>query len=144
MISDDGKELFRSRIATPKESYHEIIDVSETATDKDQILQRSKAMGFAKKNKLRWHALGMIQSFHLPHLFTSVSNNFDTAFHEYAKDEKSNQTLIQIGNPDLLEEIKKSNAQELEILYKENKAVISKDIHLTSAIGKRKKELINE
>lgn len=55
-------------------------DVTEVVTDKDQILQRSKAIGFAKKNKMRFHGIRMIASFHLPHLFGSTADEFTSDF----------------------------------------------------------------
>lgn len=55
----------------------------EKVTDRDQILQRSKAMGFAKKNKMRYHGVRMIINFHLAHLFGSVSDLFDEQYNEY-------------------------------------------------------------
>lgn len=61
---------------------HEIIEVQETAKASDQILQKSQAMKFGKKNKMRWHGLGMIASFHLPHLFKSVADQFTSEFLE--------------------------------------------------------------
>lgn len=47
---------------------------SEKVTDTDQVLQRSKALKFAKKHKLRYHGLRVIGNFYLPHLFGSVSS----------------------------------------------------------------------
>lgn len=51
-------------------------EVTEVVRDQDQILQRSKAMGFAKKNKMRFHGIRMVVNFHLAHLFGSVSDMF--------------------------------------------------------------------
>jgi hypothetical protein len=39
----------------------------------EQILQRSKAMGFAKANKMRFHGIRQIANFHLAHLFGSAA-----------------------------------------------------------------------
>lgn len=58
-------------------------DVREKASDTDQVLKRSKAMGFAAKNKLRFHGVRMIASFHLAHLFGSVSDEFTRDFEEH-------------------------------------------------------------
>lgn len=55
----------------------------EKVTDQDQIIQRSKAAGFAKKNKMRFHGVRMIASFHLPHLFSSVQDEFTSDFNEW-------------------------------------------------------------
>lgn len=55
----------------------------EKVTDQDQIIQRSKAAGFSKKNKMRFHGVRMIASFHLPHLFSSVQDEFTSDFNEW-------------------------------------------------------------
>lgn len=55
---------------------------TERVNDTDQILQRLKAMGFAKKNKMRFHGIRMIASFHLAHLFASVSDLFTEQYAE--------------------------------------------------------------
>ena len=44
----------------------------ETVKDSDQILTKSKAMTFAKKNKMRFHGVRMIANFYLAHLTGSV------------------------------------------------------------------------
>ena len=55
-------------------------EAMEKVTDQDQIIKNSKAAGFAKKNKMRFHGVRMIASFHLPHLFGSVSDEFTSDF----------------------------------------------------------------
>jgi flagellar motility protein MotE (MotC chaperone) len=77
--------------------------------DTDQILQRSKAMGFAKKNKMRFHGIRMIASFHLAHLFSSVSDFFTEQYHEVAP------TLKQLNG--------KSDVKEIN-LQKENERIM--------------------
>jgi hypothetical protein len=54
----------------------------ETVSDRDQILQKSKAMGFAKKNKMRFHGIRMVINFHLAHLFSSLSDMFVEEYHD--------------------------------------------------------------
>jgi len=70
----------------------------------DQILQTSKAAKFALKNKMRFHGVRMIASFHLPHLFSSVSDEFSSEFAEYTDmDERKNDTNYKaegIQNPE--------------------------------------------
>lgn len=39
----------------------------------EEALQKSKAMSFASKNKMRYHGVRQIINFHLPHLFGAVS-----------------------------------------------------------------------
>jgi len=114
-------------------------DVTETVKDTDQILQRSKAAGFAKKNKMRFHGIRMIASFHLPHLFGSVADEFSNDFHEYELLPEGN-TKLHISDETLLQQIQDCKTLEsLEELYLEHKAEISRDIHLASALGKAKK-----
>lgn len=61
-------------------------DVTEIVSKGDQILQRSKAMSFAAKNKMRFHGVRMIASFHLPHLFSSAADEFTEDFTDYKRD----------------------------------------------------------
>ena len=46
---------------------------SEIVKDSDQILTKSKAMTFAKKNKMRFHGVRMIANFYLAHLLNGIS-----------------------------------------------------------------------
>lgn len=55
---------------------------SEIVKDTDQILLNSKAMSFAKKNKMRFHGIRQIGNFYLPHLFGSVNMWTDDDYHE--------------------------------------------------------------
>lgn len=45
----------------------------ETVKATDQILTKSKAMSFAKKNKMRFHGIRMIANFYLAHLLNGIS-----------------------------------------------------------------------
>src|SRR5680860_543132 len=63
--------------------------ITEVVTDKDQIIQRSKAAGFAKKNKMRFHGVRMILNFHLAHLIRSTSDLFDGQYHQYEEVKES-------------------------------------------------------
>lgn len=56
-------------------------DETERVDGSDPILQKSQARKFAPKNKLRFHGIRMIASFHLPHLFGSVADEFSEDFH---------------------------------------------------------------
>ena len=58
-------------------------EASEKVTDDDQIIKNSNAVKFAKKNKMRFHGVRMIASFHLPHLFGSVQDEFTSDFTEW-------------------------------------------------------------
>jgi len=65
-VSEDNTHCL-VRIFNKDETY------SETARADDPVLRNSKAMKFAPKQKLRFHAVRQIVSFHLPHLFFPVS-----------------------------------------------------------------------
>lgn len=56
---------------------NEGFDVSEVVHRTDEILQRSRAIKISAKNKMRYHGLRMILSFHLAHLFKGVSEAFN-------------------------------------------------------------------
>lgn len=82
---------------TPEQEF----DVTEHADANDQVLKNSKAMGFSAKNKLRFHGIRMIVSFHLPHLFTSVSDMFTPEFTEYEEEKKK---ALDVGHQDYQKE----------------------------------------
>lgn len=77
-VNEKPGEIVTVRVTGPDGTVYE-----ETAKSTDQVLQRSKAMGFAAVNKLRFHAIRMIASFHLPHLFGSVQDEFTREYHEW-------------------------------------------------------------
>jgi hypothetical protein len=54
----------------------------EIVSADDPILQKSNAYKFAPKNKMRFHGVRMIASFHLPHLFNSLSDEFTADFED--------------------------------------------------------------
>lgn len=59
-------------------------------------------------------------------------------------DENGNST-IEISSIEVLKQINESkDLFELEEVYKENKHIITKDVHLVSAVGKMKKQFSNE
>ncbi len=108
----------------------------ETATDKDQILLKSKAITFAKKNKLRYHAIRMILSFHLPHLAGSVS----------VWEQDDIEAVKELQKPDyfdtIVEAIKSAKTlDELKEVHTNNKPQLTKSIDLLKVFGDRKKEL---
>jgi hypothetical protein len=65
---------------------------TEIVKDTDQILTKSKAMSFAKKNKMRYHGVRMIANFYLPHLLGSVGTfeleDVEITPHEVVEPEK--------------------------------------------------------
>lgn len=94
-------------------------EAMETVTDKDQIIERSKAAGFAKKNKMRFHGVRMIASFHLPHLFSSVQDEFTNDFAEW---EEANPKL---GNGINLKQIDQSKEAKRIAEHIENAKTIT-------------------
>lgn len=75
--------------------YNEEIGFDETETVKadEQVLQNSKAMKFASKNKLRFHAVRMFASFHLAHLFLSITDTFTPDFQAWDEENKNQLRL---------------------------------------------------
>ena len=125
-------------------------DYTETAKSTDQIIIKSLIKGaasFALKNKLRFHAIRMIASFHLPHLFMGCGDNFTPDFEQWKENEstklkdKDGNTIVVIKNKELVALIEnaKSN-EELLMIHDNHKSEISKDINLVSLLGKKKKE----
>lgn len=109
-------------------------DETEKVTDDDQILLKSKAMSFAKKNKMRYHGIRMIINFHLPHHFGSVSDMMTEEYHEVEhkiKPYELEQMRERIQSCD--------SEEELDQYFQENKAIITKDINLTMEVGKMRK-----
>jgi len=106
----------------------------ENVTDKDQILQKSKAMTFAKKNKMRYHGCRMILSTRLPHLSGSVSvwdaDDFE-ATKENAKGDAWNEAKAALEGVE--------TKDQLNAVYEAKKAIISKDIELLSLFGAKKR-----
>lgn len=101
----------------------------EKVTDQDQIIQRSKAAGFAKKNKMRFHGIRMIASFHLPHLFSSVQDEFTSEFHEW----ESAQPQQQLKSGIDLHQIDQSKERERVLLHIE-KAKSMKELEMVGNI----------
>jgi len=121
---------------------------TETAKANEQVLQNSKALKFARGNKLRFHAIRKIASFHLPHLFMGCGDSFSQDYPEWAEGEKTKltdqngNTLIPVSNDEILEMINQAKTiQELDGIKKDHKKIITKDINLVSKLGERKKEL---
>ena len=116
--------------------YFEGNTYEETSTDKDQILLKSNAIKFAKKNKLRYHAIRMILSFHLPHLAGNVS----------VWDEDDMQAAKELQKPDyfdvIVELIKEAKTlEELNDVRVNHKGQLTKSLDLLKIFGDRKREL---
>lgn len=91
---DESREGVTVRVFNDKEEYVEVVRKD------DQILLNSRAMGFAEKNKMRFHGLRMIMSFHLAHEFKSVADPFQGYAH--AEIESAEKRLL--GEPSLDQE----------------------------------------
>lgn len=117
---------------------------SETVSTDDPVLKRSSALKIAPKNKLRFHAVRMLLNFQLPHLISSTADLFEIDALD-AKTDHNDNTKIQSSNISLEEEINNcKTVVELEELFHERKAEITKSIDLTSLVGKLKKKFENE
>lgn len=129
----------------------------ETAKSTDQIIIKSLkknekgqggAASFALKNKLRFHAIRMIASFHLPHLFMGCSDAFSVDFESWKEGQsmqikdKTGKTILVIEDEEMEEMIANTKDEEaLDKLMAEQKNRITKSMFLTSACGSRRKFL---
>ena len=117
----------------------------EKVTPQDDALVKSNAYKFAPKNKMRFHGVRMIASFYLPHLFMSVSDEFTSDYNMWERketlDANENSKRLPSNTPiaDQIQDCK--TVEELEEVWNENKAQITRDIQLVELVGKRKKEL---
>jgi hypothetical protein len=115
----------------------------ETATIQDAVLQRSKAMSFAPKNKLRFHGVRMIASFYLPHHFKGVADLFTPAYNEYDKTnpelpapelvEETNEIKLLIDQAETIDELNEIKAKYVNEM--------SKSVSLTLHWGRRVKKM---
>jgi hypothetical protein len=119
-------------ISKDNENYTEVVK------DTDQILQKSEAIKFAKKNKMRYHGVKMIASFYLPHIVGSVGI-WDDDDMDASKEEKKGEEFQSISDM-----IQNADSQEmLDDIFATNKKAISKSLELTMLVGKKKKEFLN-
>lgn len=82
---DENKDQVSVRI-TKEEDGKEVFNEVETAQANDPQLANSKALKFARSNKLRYHAVRKIINFYLPHLFGSIT---DFGTEAYKKESQS-------------------------------------------------------
>lgn len=133
---DETANGVKVRVYKPDGSF----DVTETVTDRDQILLKSKAMTFAKKNKMRYHGIRMIINFHLAHHFGSVSDLMDEEYkaaeEEGLKDYETQQAIDKINAFE--------TSEELEAYYHDNKDKISKNLNIAMAVSVARKNLAIE
>lgn len=110
---------------------------SEIVKDSDQILTKSKAMTFAKKNKMRFHGVRMIANFYLAHLLNGISvwePDDIEASKELQKGEEYFDLKEMIENCETLEQLDK-------IMIDHKKVLTSpKNIDLLSLYGQVRKE----
>lgn len=93
-ITEKDKEQVTAKVTCPNGTV-----IRETAKCDDQIILKSQAAKFAMKNKLRFHAVRMIASFHLPHLFSAVTDIFTKDFHEYEEiNTTKNNAVVPVVN----------------------------------------------
>ena len=119
-------------------------EYEETAKATDKVLSKSNAMKFAPKNKLRFHGIRMIASFHLSHLFMGTSDNFSSDFHDFREGQvtsnKQGDTTIDITHEEAVDHVAMmkecKNQKELSKYYKENKDAFRGNLVLTSEYGK--------
>ena len=114
------------------------ITYTEVVRDTDQILQKSKAMSFAKKNKMRYHGVKMIASFYLPHLTKGISV-WEADDIEAAKQLTKGDTYHNIA--ELIESAE--IVEQLDMIMESNRKELThpKNIELLASFGRKKKEL---
>lgn len=79
-------------------------DVTEKVKKSDKVFTTSKAFKFAPKNKMRFHGIRLIASFHLAHLFTSVEDQFSEDFRIFETDQQEQKKLQLEGSNDFRKE----------------------------------------
>ena len=128
----------------------EFIYQEQVRSDED-ILMKSEAMKFAPKNKMRFHGVRMVASFYLPHLFMSVSDQFSADFEDWKnKDNMLNPgdntlSITAAAELPLVTEINEcKNMEQLDALFEEKKAQISRNIKAMSAVGQMRKKFQSE
>lgn len=77
---EETEKGVKVRVYHPSEEIN--FDVTEEVKITDQGVAGGNAVKFSSKNKMRFHGIRMIASFHLPHLFSSVEDEFTQDFHE--------------------------------------------------------------
>lgn len=113
---------------------------SERVSDQDQILKHSKAMTFAKKNKMRFHGIRMIANFYLAHLLNGVSvwevDDIEAA-KQTAKGDEWNDLKSRIERAETID--------DLEMIMTENRKELTapKNMELLVMFGSKKNELEN-
>lgn len=110
---------------------------TETVKVTDQILTKSKAMSFAKKNKMRFHGVRMIANFYLAHLLNGIS--------VWEPDDIEASKELQKGDEyfDIKEMIENAETlDQLEQIMTDNKKFLTspKHIDLLSLYGQVRKE----
>jgi hypothetical protein len=115
----------------------------ETVDANDPTLQKSNAFKFAPRNKMRFHAIRLIASFHLPHLFTSVADEFTSDFNDWEQEQPKGIDISQIDTTKEGKRIadhitKAKTAQELEQVRE-----FVEEYNLSGAFDDKYKELNN-
>jgi len=118
-------------------------EAMETVDANDPTLQKSNAFKFAPRNKMRFHAIRLIASFHLPHLFTSVADEFTSDFNDWEQEQPKGIDISQIDTTKEGKRIadhitKAKTAQELEQVRE-----FVEEYNLSGAFDDKYKELNN-
>ncbi|MCB0502866.1 MAG: hypothetical protein KDD32_09285 [Bacteroidetes bacterium] len=120
--------------------YNDNEHYQEDVKDSDQVLKNSKAMGFAKKNKMRFHGIRQIGNFYLPHLFGSVNMWTEDDYQEATIVSESNQ--FDIDKNRTLNFISKcESVDDLNSAYENLPDDLKMDDEVLEAANNRKNEL---
>lgn len=132
---DETLESCRVRVTRENEMYEEVATKKEVNSFSDR---GSKAYGFAPKHKLRFHGVRQIITFHLPHLFRGLGNQYDIEFKEQQGininrtefNKQRNRILEHINNSQTLSELEMVEdlyeGHELVDEYNEKKELLEK------------------
>jgi hypothetical protein len=140
---DETKESVTVVIYNDHEEYKETARMSDTIIQ-NSLRKKASAAQFAPKNKLRFHAIRMIASFHLPHLFMGISDEFTADYQDFRagavrKDQKGNE-FVDVEHTEVVDLAaglnEAENIEQLNEFYIENKQSITRDIKALSLYGK--------
>lgn len=132
---EDEKKDQVTIVAVSPEGYEH----RETAYASDPIIQRSNAAKISMRNKLRFHAARTLLNFQLPHLIRGAADLFEA---DALTQKGDNNSELEVSDEELKAAIEGADTkEELNKVFEENKAKISKDIVLLAVLQKAKKRL---
>ena len=105
-----------------------------TAKDSDQTISKGNAIKFAKQQKLRFHAVRMIITFHLPHLFGACTDMFTI---DYQDTKKLNSNNIEKDLNIVINNLNSCNDGEKIALYESLPSNLQQEPRILELINKK-------